>query len=107
MGDVDTESADAPKEREFGGSTHLLQIGEPDLAELERILPEWAQIVTFAQAPRSDEGTTANPGGRINAQIRRVQDILQSIRWDGLPYSQVGIIPAEDDDQPPATSRQG
>jgi hypothetical protein len=60
----------------------LHQITEDDLAALERILPQW-QDVMF---DRMDN--------RLRTQIRQVQQILSGVRWGYGPPGEVHTIPA-------------
>ena len=60
----------------------LHQINENDLAELERTVPQIAD----ALMPHLDN--------RLRVQLRRVQTILSSVRWNYGPPTDVQVIPA-------------
>lgn len=62
---------------------NLYQITEDDLAELERIIPSWQFDLC-----RSNSAAA-------RTQIRRVQHILTSIRWEYGPPEHVQEIPAD------------
>lgn len=80
---------EAPAEPESrGGVTHMFRISEPDLAELERLLPwmyESMEIVVSNQP-------------RTRKRIRRVKEILSDVRWEYGPHSEITVIP--DDERP-------
>lgn len=63
-------------------STRLFQISEPDLADLESLVP---RLVDMLYRPELDNQT------RI--KIRRVQQIIVNIRWNYGPPSEVIVIP--------------
>lgn len=69
-----------PDEPEFGGSTRLFQIREPDLAELERMIPALCEQFMEHLTPRS------------RAQFRRAKQILSNVRWHDGPPEQVERI---------------
>lgn len=63
-------------------STKLYQISEPDLAELERILPELLdKAVCVPDCPP-----------RYLVKFRRVHQIMMNVRWDYGPPTNVQII---------------
>lgn len=71
-----------------GGSTRLFRISEPDLAELERLLP-WmyeSMLVVVKNEPLTRK------------RIRRVMEIMSWVRWDYAPHSSITVIPAGPDD---------
>jgi hypothetical protein len=61
----------------------LFQIYEKDLSDLEHTLPEIAE----AMSPVLNN--------RLRVQLRRVQSILSSIRWNYGPPSEVRVIPVD------------
>ncbi len=61
--------------------SRLFQISEDDLAELERIIPQFAQRLT--SSPWYNEARD------LRTQMRRVKSILSDVRWEGLPYDRV------------------
>lgn len=84
--------SDTEEEREFhGGGIKGHIISEPDLAELERVLPDLMKDMAFMSMPMAGKpGMTA----RHRVQWINVMNIVQAIRWDGGPPLAVGIIPA-------------
>jgi hypothetical protein len=62
----------------------MFQITEDDLAELERLLPEVADAVSF--------GTEPGASPRIRTQLNRVKTILSNVRWNYGPPSEVERI---------------
>lgn len=62
--------------------TKLFQITEDDLAELERTLPRWLDRMY----PQMDN--------QLRTQTRRVQEVLQNVRWNYGPPGEVIVIPA-------------
>lgn len=62
----------------------LFQINEDDLSDLERILPQFAEVME------------SNLDNKLRGQIRRVQSILTNVRWDYGPPHEVEEIPAHD-----------
>lgn len=64
----------------------LFQIYEEDLAELEKILPELAEVLV------------ANLTGRTRIKLRRCQAILSNVRWNYGPPTDVETHPASDAD---------
>lgn len=79
-------SEEIPQEQNHG-STHLFQITEPDLAELERLLPKICDRAIWSGA----DGRT-DPGMRV--AIISVQQIVSRIRWDYGPPQEVYRVPA-------------
>lgn len=65
-------------------ATRLFQIGEPDLATLEADVPLLCELLW-----------TPDLNNATRARMRRVQQILSSIRWGGGPPGEVIIIPAD------------
>lgn len=64
--------------------TPLFQIGQDDLADLERLLPEIALSI---------------PGqmdARLRARFRRCQTILSQVRWNYGPPDRVELVPVTD-----------
>lgn len=66
------------------GGTKRFQISEPDLAELERMLPELLEFVTHAPG--------CQPRHRV--MFRNVQTIIVNMRWNYGPHTEVGRIEA-------------
>jgi hypothetical protein len=64
--------------------SHMFQITEDDLADLERTIPD---LLSRAMASMDNN--------RARTQIRRVQDILMNIRWNYGPWGNVTTIPAD------------
>jgi hypothetical protein len=62
----------------------MFQIHEEDLSELERILPQLAQVL----APSLNN--------RVRIQLRRTQTILSQVRWNYGPPSEMKVIPANE-----------
>lgn len=58
----------------------LFQIHEDDLAELERVLPQIANLMMT----RLD--------GRLRVQFRRCQAILSNVRWNYGPPDEVEVV---------------
>jgi hypothetical protein len=58
----------------------MLQINDGDLRELERILPEWATMIGDRVTPRT------------NTQVRVVQRILTSVRWNYTPWEKSEVV---------------
>ena len=81
---------DTESEPESGGSTKLFDIREPDLAELEHLLPELVSALypVFASAPKDRYN-------KLRTQIRRMQKIIVDVRWNYGPPNEVQIIPAD------------
>ncbi len=71
----------------------LHQIAEDDLAELERIMPQLQYDL--------NEAMTTPAAPRIRKQLRQVKDILSNVRWGYGPFTEVEIIPADQDPQSP------
>lgn len=69
--------------------SNLLQIYENDLGELERILPQLAEVLT----PSLDNC--------LRVQLRRCQSILSNVRWNYGPPTNVGVIPSDEADARP------
>lgn len=61
------------------------QITEDDLAAMEQILPQLADVLM----PSLDN--------RLRVKLRRVQAILSNVRWDYGPASEVEVIRADED----------
>jgi len=61
----------------------LFQINENDLGELEHTLPQLSEALM----------TVLN--GRLRVQLRRVQNILSSVRWNYGPPDEAVVIPAD------------
>ena len=57
----------------------LYQIHEEDLAELERVMPELADLLTFS----------TDMDARTRVQLRKVQKILSDVRWNYGPQTDV------------------
>lgn len=70
------------------GNTRGLMIVEDDLADLEKILPQWFDRL-YREEMTNQERT----------QMRRVQKILSDIRWNYGPPSDITIIPADDGEE--------
>ena len=67
--------------------SRMHQIYEDDLAELERALPQLAELLL----PVMDN--------RARVKLRRCQSILSNVRWSYGPPSKVEVVPdGEDDD---------
>jgi hypothetical protein len=66
------------------GSVRLFQIAEPDLAELERVLPQIADAMMAQLNPR------------LRVQWRKVQEIVTNVRWNYGPPLECIIIPCEE-----------
>lgn len=88
MSDEITASG-SPTEREFGGTTRLMQIREPDLAELERLLPE---LLFDLLMSRATEGEASPTNIRHRTMYRAVQQIIVNVRWNYGPPMAAGII---------------
>lgn len=69
-------------------ASHMFQIYEDDLAELERLLPQLCDALF----------PTMN--GRTKVHLRRCKTILSNVRWNYGPPDEVHIIPA--DGEPPS-----
>lgn len=83
------QNNDAPQEAGFGGeSTRLFQISEPDLAELERLLPE------FCAAAGMNINIT-----RYRKQFEKAKEIISNVRWNYGPPRERKIVPMDDLDQ--------
>jgi len=67
----------------------MFQITEPDLAELERLLPDIADRLYCPAMTNADR-----------VMIRRVQKIITDVRWNYGPPLEVEIVPAEGDERP-------
>jgi len=63
----------------------MFQMYEEDLAELERVIPEFSDSMMGKLSPR------------MRTQLRRCKEILSNVRWNYGPHSEVEIIPASDD----------
>ena len=66
-----------------GKEMKLYQINEDDLAELERTLP---QFMSDLMPLMADDNQRAP---RLRTQFRRVQEIMQNVRWNYGPWSGV------------------
>lgn len=73
-------------------STKQHRIGETELSELERVLPDLMWEMAFMKMPMVEQ---AGMTPRQKTQWRRVMQIVTSIRWQGGPPMEVDIIPAE------------
>lgn len=93
MGDEPKESNPDDNPEYIRRGTKSFHICEPDLAELERILPQ----IQDALFPQLANKAIA---GRLRVQLRRVKDILSNVRWDYGPPLEVHIVPADDFDNP-------
>lgn len=69
------------------GSTRLLQITEPDLAELERLLPK---ILNDHVMQSGNDGPTSQ---RLRVAYISIQRILTNVRWDYGPATEVYRVP--------------
>jgi hypothetical protein len=78
------ESVPAPVEQS-NGRVRNFRITEPDLADLERILP---QLCDMLDLKLNDP--------KVRAKVRRVREIVADVRWDYGPPSSVEIIPLDD-----------
>lgn len=87
-----------PTEADWSEAVKLFQVNEDDLAELERVLPQWADFLSVARHPVGDGMLLDN---RMRTQIQRVQIILRDIRWNYGPPDVVKIIPAESTEPQP------
>ena len=63
----------------------LYQITEEDLAELERVLPRFQDVMFDRMTPV------------LRTQIRVVQRILTNVRWGYGPPDKVEVIPCDGD----------
>lgn len=70
--------------------TPLFQVSRDDLEILERNIPWICQIAAVELAKSKAES---------NTKIRQIQQALVNIRWNGMPYSEIHIIPV--DGEPP------
>jgi hypothetical protein len=64
--------------------SRLFQVYEDDLAELERIVPDFSSSMMAQLTPR------------MRTQLRRCKEILSNIRWNYGPHTEVEVIPADD-----------
>lgn len=71
-------------EPEFGGSTRMFQISEPDLETLEHDLPDLM----------AEMGLALNHS-RNRVRWRRVIEVIRNIRWNYGPPEGIEIIPAD------------
>lgn len=62
----------------------LFQIHEDDLADLERIVPQWTQSLGF------ESGSSPE----LRTQIRRIQKIITDVRWNYQPHTEIERIDA-------------
>jgi hypothetical protein len=77
------QEQEVPQEPECGGSTRLFRINEPDLAELERIVPLLME-----------QGMIKFDTNAARVRLRKVKQILSDVRWNYGPWSHVEEIPA-------------
>jgi hypothetical protein len=89
---METDTDDVPHEAGWGASTRLFQITEPDLAELERILPIICDRAIWANVPM-DAGMQ-KMSTLLRKQIEKVRDIVCNVRWNYGPPLQGGKISA-------------
>lgn len=82
--------SEIPEEPTTGASMRLFQITEDDLAELERLLPDFHEAFGSQQL-----GPNAPGANRLRVKVRRVKDIISNVRWNYAPHSDVQEIPAE------------
>lgn len=76
-----------------GDTTRMMPIREPDLAELERLLPMLTDEIEFGNGRA---GISAlSPAGRT--RVRRIQQILSDVRWNYGPHTEIEVIPAGDE----------
>lgn len=73
-----------PVEPECGGTVKLFDVKEYDLAELERILPQFVRHL--------ESLPYYNDKPKIRVQIRRIQQILMNIRWNYGPAGEVHFV---------------
>ena len=75
-----------------GQGTKMFQIYEPDLVDLERILPElcWDMFEVLCNEQVAP---------RIRTKLRRCQKILSDVRWNYGPPEKCGIITGNDLDE--------
>ena len=66
------------------GSVKLFRITEPDLCELERVIPQICMDMMEHLSPRT------------RTQFERLKRILSDIRWEGGPPRDVQATPAGD-----------
>lgn len=80
-------SGETPKDDQetTGPSSRLFQINEEDLAELERILP-----VMYDRAAIQMQDT------RSRKMVEKVMRIVQSVRWNYAPWTNIETLPAGD-----------
>ena len=66
--------------------TKYFQVCEPDLAEMEKIMPAIYDVamMQIANSPR------------LRVQCRRMKEILSNIRWNYGPHSECIELPADD-----------
>lgn len=69
--------------------SRLLQIKEDDLATLERTLPQLAEALVL---------TASN---RHRVQLRQVQQILSSVRWNYGPALEAEAVSGDEDSPTP------
>lgn len=63
----------------------FFQITEDDLADLERTLPQLADVLMAQMDPK------------LRTQLRRMQEILSRVRWNYGPPTNVTVIPGDSD----------
>lgn len=62
-------------------ATKLFQISEPDLADLEKLVPELCERLYASMLTNLDNST--------RVKVRRVQKIIQDIRWNYGPPQEI------------------
>lgn len=65
----------------------LFQIHEEDLGELERTLPQLAEVLSLSP----------DLPNRTRVQLRRVQAILSNVRWNYGPPNSMRIVSTDDE----------
>ena len=64
----------------------LFQVYEDDLAELEQVLPQLGEALSFSRPPTP----------KLRTQLRRVQKIISDVRWNYGPPLEVEKIDGSD-----------
>ena len=72
----------------------LFRIEEDDFAELERILPAWAERLACAEARHRQNQSAPSNDNALSVQIRRIQSIITNVRWEYQPHTNIGVIDA-------------
>lgn len=67
------------------------QVSEEDLADLERLLPVFQELILPMLAHKPEIGP------RYRVTVRRVKEILSNIRWDYGPYGSVDIVGGDEE----------